>query len=160
MTYPRWLRLRMLLVFAVVASVASAHASAYDGIDAGLEAYERHENTRRARIGRQIDVSESAKAGYWYDPWRWYGDPFLNDPWIVHPASPWEYRYEEYAPQPLGHRIIEGPDRGEYRPIYAEDDPIELREIPPRLRALPETVPEELPRWRPRPRRPSGPREF
>ena len=139
-----------------------AAAQPYNGIDAGLEAYRSHEAQRLARTGRQVELSEAAKARYFYDRWAFYGGPLADDYWGVRPGSPWEYRYEEYARQPLGHRTIQlGPNRWEYYPIYAEDEPAP----PPALHhaIVPERADQrpEHPRAEPRARRRlSGPREF
>lgn len=154
---------RWILCAALIwtASALSAAAQPYNGIDAGLQAYRSHEAQRLSRTGRQVELSEAAKARYFYDPWAFYVGPFDED-WAVRPGSPWEYRYEEYARQPLGHRSLQtGPNRWEYHPIYVEDEPAP----PPALR--PTAVPEPLEQLKPlrrveqRPRRRvSGPREF
>jgi len=150
-----------VVILSTFGGSSTAQAQGYDGITAGIEAYNWHEGARRDAVSRQLGTIGELK---WYsglDRWATAGDYFdvapsldaiyaegvprrfgpadhgdIFEPWPAVPGDIWGYPHYESVRQPLGHRSIRtGPDRWEYHPIYADE--LHAEQPPPPDRRTP-----------------------
>jgi hypothetical protein len=107
-----------------------------DGYNPAAEADEQGEARRQAIIARQIELVDRLN---WPAIYCQFCDPL--DPWPPISGDLGGYPHDERARQPIGHESgPTGPNRWNYRPLYADDV-----EVVPAPRAEPAgSAPEEI----------------
>lgn len=88
-----------------------------DGYNPAALGDEQGEARRQAIIARQIELVERMN---WSAIYCQIDDPF--EPWPAISGDIWSYPQSERVRQPIGHQSGQtGPNRWNYRPLYAED---------------------------------------